>query len=154
MTKYIPSILAAGQLFFPGAPFPLLFYVRFSFIFLFTLSICPLLFCFCHRHAVNKKKDLCNLRYHTITEADVIQPVDATHSNSQEQIPDISSSTDLPQVAPPLIVRLPCQDPKKRTRKRISRQVAKCNTEIVDLYLNLYLEFVIGNLNGLHLQIE
>ena len=63
-------------------------------------------------------------------EADVIQPVDATHSNSQEQIPDISSSTDLPQVAPPLIVRLPCQDPKKRTRKRISRQVAKCNTEI------------------------
>ena len=63
-------------------------------------------------------------------ETNVIQPVDATHSNSQEQIPEKSSSTDLPQVAPPLIVRLPCQDPKKCTRKRISRQLAKCNREI------------------------
>ena len=63
-------------------------------------------------------------------ETDVIQPVDATHSNSQEQIPEKSSSTDLPQVAPPLIVGLPCQDPKKCIKKRISRQVAKCNREI------------------------
>jgi hypothetical protein len=54
----------------------------------------------------------------------------------------LSSSTDLPQVAPPLIVRLSCQDPKKRTRKRIRRQVAKCNRLLLSVLFNMPSHFI------------
>ncbi|XP_071138720.1 splicing regulatory glutamine/lysine-rich protein 1-like [Mytilus edulis] len=57
------------------------------------------------------------------------QPSQQVESTSQEQEQVVSSSTDNP-ISTPLVVRLPCQNPKNRTRKRISRQVAKCNREI------------------------